>query len=318
MSEAAAYRLHLLVSDPWVGAAYNGMELRPAAAHLARLAKGGVAHLLVRPTWHSPDVLQETLDDVRAINQAAPNLKLTFAAATADDDVMFRRAGLSSIWCSHNAMLDERLYTPDPAAEARFDAVHIGRITPFKRHELASRVPRLAVITGSWEVDDASVASVISGFDDLRYVNYAPGAGVTELSQLQVRQVLNASRCGLALSAKEGAMYASAEYLLCGLPVVTTPSVGGRDVFFHPDYVVTADPDADAVAAGIADLLARDLDPQVVRQRTLDLFMPHRARLLMWLSGIVQQNLFPLAGETLWLRSYTNKLETWRPPYQEG
>ena len=81
-------------------------------------------------------------------------------------------------------------------------------------------------------------------------------------------------------------------------------------MFFHPDYVETVDPDPAAVAAGVARIIARGLDPQAIRQRTLALMTPHRARLLMWLSGIVQQNLFLLAKENLWLPSFGHKLET--------
>jgi len=314
VADAIPYRLHLLVSDPWIGTAYGGMELLPAAAHLARLAEGAVAHLLVRPSYHAATILQETIDDVRTIERTSPNLRCTISANTAEDDVMFRRAGLSSIWCCHNAFLDERLYAPDPSVKKLFDAVHVGRLIPIKRHELANRVRRLAVVTGAWEVDEAYAMALISGFDDLRYINYRPGQGASVLSQERVRQVMVASRCGLALSAREGAMYASAEYLLCGLPVVTTPSDGGRDVFFHPDCTLTVPPEPDAVAAGVAEMVARNLDPQMVRARTLELFMAHRARLLLWLSGVTQQNLFHHAGDNYWLPSYSNKLETWRRP----
>jgi hypothetical protein len=50
--------------------------------------------------------------------------------------------------------------------------------------------------------------------------------------QLEVREIpawLNQARVGLCLSAYEGCMRASAEYLLCGLPIVSTPNIGGRD-----------------------------------------------------------------------------------------
>ena len=42
----------------------------------------------------------------------------------------------------------------------------------------------------------------------------------------------NLSKVGLCLSKAEGAMYSSMEYLLCGLPIVSTKSIGGRDEFF--------------------------------------------------------------------------------------
>jgi hypothetical protein len=304
--------MHVLVSEPWIGAAKSGSELRPAAEHLARLANGAAAHMLVIPTWHGPVHLPEIAAATQEMAQTLPNLRFTVATATAEDDLLYRRAGLSSIWCNHNAFLDERLYAPDPGVEKRFDTVHVGRLTPFKRHELAALAPRLAVISGEYEVEESYALRFIAAFADLRYVNYERGIGVKVLSQDEVLRILVASRCGLALSEREGAMFASAEYLLCGLPVVTTPSEGGRHVFFHPDYVETVPPEPGAVAQGVGRLLARNLDPQAIHDRTVALFKPHRARLLMWLSGIAQHNLFPLANQNLWLPSFANKLETER------
>jgi len=49
----------------------------------------------------------------------------------------------------------------------------------------------------------------------------------------QVREILNKSCCGVILSGTEGACYASAEYLLCGIPVVSCPSFGGRDEYYN-------------------------------------------------------------------------------------
>ncbi len=303
--------LHVLVSNPWIAATYTGGFLRPAVERLAQLAEGAAADLLVRPNWHGPALLPAYAEQARELATVAPNVRLTFAAATAEDDLLARRSGLSSIWCSHNALVDERIFAPAPGAETLYDAVYVGRFSPFKRHELAARVPRLAVVSSPHGAEDPYAGESVARFQDLRFTNYANGR-ITDLPPEEVRRVLNASRCGLALSAVEGAMYGSIEYLLSGLPVVTTPSVGGRDVFFHPDYVETVEPEPDAVAAGVARIVARNLDPEMIRSRTIDLIRPHRARLIMWLSGLAQHNLFPLANETLWLPSFSNKLETFR------
>jgi glycosyltransferase involved in cell wall biosynthesis len=38
------------------------------------------------------------------------------------------------------------------------------------------------------------------------------------------------------------------EYMLCGTPVVSTPSTGGRDVFFTPENSIIRDDNPKAVA----------------------------------------------------------------------
>jgi glycosyltransferase involved in cell wall biosynthesis len=108
-------------------------------------------------------------------------------------------------------------------------------------------------------------------------------------------------------------MFACCEYLLSGLPIVTTPSRGGRDVFFHSDYVEVVEETPEAVASGVARLIARNLDPEMIRNRTYQLFMEHRARLLFRLSGLAQRDLFKHAGPNLWLPQFVNKFETWVP-----
>ena len=43
------------------------------------------------------------------------------------------------------------------------------------------------------------------------------------------------------MSSQEGAMYSSVEYLLCGLPIVSTKSTGGHDVFFTDTNCIIAE-----------------------------------------------------------------------------
>ncbi len=66
--------------------------------------------------------------------------------------------------------------------------------------------------------------------------------------------------------------------MLCGLPVVSTPSLGGRDVFFDDRFCVIAEDNAEAVAAAVRDLADRDVDPYLVRNSTLEKLTAHRSR----------------------------------------
>mgnify|MGYP006234474903 CR=1 FL=1 len=50
------------------------------------------------------------------------------------------------------------------------------------------------------------------------------------------------------MSSAEGAMYSSVEYLLCGLPIVSTKSTGGRDVFFTNENCIIAEDTPESVA----------------------------------------------------------------------
>ena len=108
-------------------------------------------------------------------------------------------------------------------------------------------------------------------------------------------------------------MFASVQYLLAGLKVVTTPSEGGRDEFFDAEYVdvVTASPDA--VAAGVRrQVLSDRLDPLEIHCRTVAKMKAHRERLL----GVVQ-TFFSDVGESRsfrddWPMVFRHQLFNWR------
>ncbi len=95
-------------------------------------------------------------------------------------------------------------------------------------------------------------------------------------------------------------MYASIEYMLAGLPIVSTPSRGGRDVFFDPDYCVVVEPNARAVREAVDALRARNIPREYVRARTLAKLEPERRRFLEFFEGIKERYGVPRSYTTVW------------------
>ncbi|MEQ1840138.1 MAG: glycosyltransferase, partial [Verrucomicrobiales bacterium] len=95
----------------------------------------------------------------------------------------------------------------------------------------------------------------------------------------EVNQAINRAHVGLCLSPSEGAMFASTEYLLAGMPVVTTESEGGREVLFDDQYCSIVADDPAAIAEAVCHWKQRAPDPAHIRAKTLEKMMPHRARL---------------------------------------
>jgi glycosyltransferase involved in cell wall biosynthesis len=96
----------------------------------------------------------------------------------------------------------------------------------------------------------------------------------------------NRAKIGLCLSAIEGAMYASMEYLMCGLPVVSIVNRGGRDFYFDPEFCVTVPADPVAVGEAVAMLIERRIAPQYVRAKTLAKVAHDRNRFLNFVQAI--------------------------------
>ena len=106
------------------------------------------------------------------------------------------------------------------------------------------------------------------------------------LTPQQVNRAYNQAAVGLCLSAAEGAMCSSMEYMMAGLPVVSTPSLGGRDVYFDPDYCIIAEPEPAAIRRAVEELRDRAIPREEIRARTMAKVWPQRRELMAFLSAL--------------------------------
>jgi hypothetical protein len=149
-----------------------------------------------------------------------PKIKVSILCNTKREHKLLRLFGIDSVFCNHNCFIDENIFTNRPRAPKKYAAVYNAVLYDFKRHSL------VAAIKGN-------VAFLTYRYENATYKNHLDNAALVE--------AYNESYTGLALSSVEGAMYASCEYLLCGIPVVSTRSKGGRDVFFDDYNSIIAD-----------------------------------------------------------------------------
>lgn len=210
-------------------------------------------------------------DDVRRALSAAPGARIVILCNCARECVSLAACGMDARLVNQNAFLDERRYRPMGRARP-FAAAYIARVTPFKRHGL---IPpgraRDVMLMGTYahKAEREYAESIRRQYAAARWIPSFRGADVSLF--------LAQARCGLALSAAEGACFASSEYLLCGLPVVDTPARGGRDVLYPEEFVFRAEATCDAVGAGFDHWTANRPDPRAVRAAWLEKVRPHRA-----------------------------------------
>jgi len=72
-------------------------------------------------------------------------------------------------------------------------------------------------------------------------------------------------------------MWAAYEALLAGLPLVSTPSIGGRDRYFDSTTVRIVRPTPEAVKEGVNYWLQNTPDPSFIRTQTLKKINTDRA-----------------------------------------
>ncbi|MFC1680525.1 glycosyltransferase [Pseudomonadota bacterium] len=201
----------------------------------------------------------------------------------------FQRAGLSAALINHNTFVDEIVFKPLPSVSKRYDAIYDARLSVYKRHQLACEVASLALIhTGDRE--ETHSRHVRKQLRFAAWLNHDADGTYSSLNSADVNKALNASRVGLCLSAVEGAMFASIQYLLAGIPVVSTASKGGRDLYFDEEVALIVEDNPRAVREGVQAMIARQIPASVVRERTLAKARTYREQFVVLVQQIYDDN----------------------------
>lgn len=294
-----------ILDDPLVFCTTSGWLEQSALALCLRKAAGRPFYLLVSVSWDARAALPQ-LAALRRQAHRHPGVTLVFMCQTAADVALLAAAGLQGLHVHRNAFVDETVFRPDPAADKRFAAVHNANPAAFKRHELAWDVQPIALICYDL-VGDGDV-SALRGYRQIAWSNVDAAGRSRWIDRVEVARIVNQAHCGLILSELEGGNAASMEYLLCGVPVISTLSRGGRHAMYDLGSVTIVAPERAAVTAATAAAARTRVDAQEIRARALARAMPHRRRLVEWLASVSSRDLVAAAGERMWLPGFRHRL----------
>ncbi len=266
-----------------------------SASVVGPLIKDRPAHFFLRPAGplepeHSHRYAAEA---ARSYLAAHPLHHLTFLGNHPGETRIMTGLGFDAQTFNQNALVNEWIFRPLPDVPPIYDAVYNARLSPEKRIELAAEVDRLACLyfynayDGPVSKFHAEHARLSALLPRATFINPLNEEGCERFPPERVNAVLAQSRTGLCLSYQEGGMVASIEYLMAGLPIVSTPSVGGRDYFFDDEYCTIVEPDPVCVRDGVRNLIARRLDRAAVRAKTLARVERERARYIASVQSII-------------------------------
>ncbi len=257
------------------------------ANHIGRDMRDERALFLVMFVWtmERPGAAHRLATAAHVYLERRPNHRIVLLCNSQAEKSLFDAEGVEAVFCNHNALsVDETVFRPLATEERVHDAVYNGAMVGWKRRHLARLVDRCAQIY--YEKSDADHDETMALLDEMRrlmpghaFLNPEVDGVIQHLDPEEVNRVLNSSRVGLCLSEVEGAMLASMEYLLAGLPVVSTPSLGGRDAFADPEFWLEVGETAEDVRDGVTEMAARNPDPERIRNVTLEKIHQHRQRL---------------------------------------
>lgn len=221
----------------------------------------------------------------------------------------FEKKGFFGEVINQNAWLDEnKVMRVLPDIEKLYDAIYVGRLSAFKRHFLAKNVDNIALVAGN---NHGNVA-----------VNNIPRASFRNKQPLSPDEVclkINQSNCGLILSAEEGACFASSEYLLCGVPVVSTKSLGGRSVWYNSYNSIICEDDQDAIAAAVVELKCNPRDPLKIRSAHISLARHFRAKFIAVLAKLFYEHaIYEVDAHAYFYDNFMHKLrKSYAPDFEE-
>jgi len=222
------------------------------ATHIERSCFLPDDYLFVINDWYIPDHPSGVQAYRRIVASGYRNLRIMCNTRTEQQILIedFRFPPESTLFCPRHFFHGSKSFAAALARRAgtiRYDAVLNARSKPYKNRWAAAGVANLALIDF-----EAARPEIPCRYHNERH-----------LTLEEVASVLQSSRVGLCLSFIEGASLASLEYLLCGLPVVSTHSLGGRDNWYTAENCILVGP-------GVEDGLANRFDHVQLREEVVE------------------------------------------------
>jgi glycosyltransferase involved in cell wall biosynthesis len=196
--------------------------------------------------------------------------------STQKEQARLKWGGFNTLWCHQNLFCNEDELKYSGSSERIYDAVYTAVFAPYKRHDLLTGVENLRLITGSTDK--------LANLPKMGLPNVT--VNDRYLTKSEVSEILSQCKCGLALSQEEGGMLASTEYLLSGLPVVSTPSIGGRDIYYQKGNHILCDPTVDAVTQAVERAARQDWDRKAIRDHAIEKSKEFRFQLAECVQGM--------------------------------
>lgn len=177
--------------------------------------------------------------------------------------------GLTGELVNNNCWLDYDMFSISKSVNKKYDALYVARPTEWKRHHLAKGIKKLALAAGGNNHGNISIElpECINDADK-------------KLNRSELNELINKSRCGLVLSSNEGACYASSEYLLCGVPVVSTQSTGGRDYWYDDNNSIICEPTENSVKESVDKIISMDWSADSIRDNHIIKMLSDRQKFI--------------------------------------
>ncbi len=255
---------------------------------------------------------QNILNWIDSRKSLFPNHRYIYLCNTPLEAFQLKRAGIDAEFFNQNIFLDPNIYKVIKS-DKKYRSVYNAQFFEFKRHELLYKTSSCALISHALDQDYfKNVILPKSGinYEIINKVEEENGVySIKGLDWLSLVEVINQAKVGLCLSKEEGAMYAAAEYLLCGLPVVTTLNSGGRDYLFDGRFVFYSSDDPFVINEAIDAMANYSFDPNLIRTETIRKQQEGIVNFCIFLEKLLYREINrSIDFKLLWPKIFYNKL----------
>lgn len=252
----------LFISVDPIIMAYIGMNQADQDSKTPELPAGVEADIILEHlSWYANEDTLRTIKN--RFDSCTDKAKRYLVVNTQEEDRLREKIGVRGFQGNVEVYQPDFHYADDlfsrqNSQKISNNAIYNARVDKCKRHYLCSEVDKLRLLTGG------------KGALLDQYINPKNSSICDEmLSAKEVAAELRQSYCGLALSTEEGTMRSSTEYLLSGCPVVSTRSLGGRDIYYTSENCRIVDDTPEAVRAGVTYWVGNPPDRDQIRQKVL-------------------------------------------------
>ena len=215
-----------------------------------------------------------------------PNLKLLH---------MFKKYRPKLICCiaNQNAFIDENLYKIDRTVEQKFDLVVNSSFTKLKNYHFIRNIKNTCAM-GYFLTTNYTESTMPGPFAYCPNFENRPKSipGFRWINPDEACKYYNMSKIGGIFSTKEGSCFSSSEYLLCGLPVLSCKSDGGREIWYNNENSIICDPNEESVIDNLKKIIEKynngEYDREKIRNTHIEQMELHRNNLTSCVINLLQ------------------------------
>ncbi len=151
---------------------------------------------IISNTWHCQDKqrLAALAHALKRLSVSLVNNSFLFLGNTQYETWLLSKNGIPSIHSSELISIDESVFRPMSDEECLIkpaEAIYLARLAPFKRHELASSLPDVALVYGNRSNEPDQYDHLKRTMPDWRFINHEMGNGkYHRLSKVEVAGAL--------------------------------------------------------------------------------------------------------------------------------